>query len=72
MFISRISEGITEHNLNISMMSAEMFREYPELSNNLDNTGQTSVIGFQCYGENDEIYDEEQDKLKNKDKRKVI
>ena len=34
-----------------------MFREYPELSNNLDNVGQTNLIGFQYYGE--DIYDEE-------------
>jgi hypothetical protein len=58
LFIAKLSEGITEHNLNISMMSADMFREYPELSNNPDNVGQTNLIGFQYYGEED-IYDEE-------------
>jgi len=67
VFISKQSEIITEHNLNIQIMSCETLRDYPEI-NNKNIQDQTNLIGFNCQSlldEEDEEYYED-DKLKSK------
>ena len=67
VFISKQSEIITEHNLNIQIMSCETLRDYPEI-NNKNIQEQTNLIGFNCQSlldEEDEEYYED-DKLKSK------
>ena len=64
VFVSKQSEIITEHNLNIQIMSCETLRDYPEI-NNKNIQEQTNLIGFNCQSlldEEDEEYYED-DKL---------
>ncbi len=67
VFISKQSEIITEHNLNIQIMSCETLRDYPEI-NNKNIQEQTNLIGFNCQSLLDEEEEEyyEDDKLKSK------
>ena len=67
VFVSKQSEIITRHNLNIQIMSCETLRDYPEI-NNKNIQEQTNLIGFNCQSlldEEDEEYYED-DKLKSK------
>jgi hypothetical protein len=64
VFVSKQSEIITRHNLNIQIMSCETLRDYPEI-NNKNIQEQTNLIGFNCQSlldEEDEEYYED-DKL---------
>lgn len=68
IFVSKSSEIITEHNLNIQMLSCDLLREYPELNNDGNFSNEpTGVIGFQYNSSDDEEYYGEDDiKLNNK------